>query len=80
MEIIDAALIHDPEKDEQAGGHSHGQTKDVEKTVAFVFPEVAQGDLYEAFEHGAVFLMGVLLSDAKIWRMLQGGARIIALF
>ncbi len=49
MVVIYAFFVPDPEEDEEATSHAHGQAKNIEGAIAFVFPQVAEGDFQEIF-------------------------------
>ena len=52
MIAVKAQLILHPEKEEQTGRHSNSQANYVDKRIAFVLPDVSQGDFQVIFKHG----------------------------
>jgi len=53
--VVPGELAADPDTDHHGDGHSGGKAKDIDKGVAAVFEELAEGNVEIIFEHALNF-------------------------
>jgi hypothetical protein len=52
MKLIYASFVLDPKHDQEAAGHSEGESRGVDKGESPVFPEISPGSQQIIFQHG----------------------------
>jgi hypothetical protein len=52
MKAVEAQFVLHKKYDEKTAGQSNGKPGDIDKTVAFVFEQIAHSDFEVVFEHG----------------------------